>query len=96
MLGYSPAQGDLAYPERLLMMKDIKAQSSEGQVKEQQKVDKNSENSAILASVKKRPFLNLQSSAIDLHCLWYPTVRRTIMCLSKLHKCLEVVNSNSL
>lgn len=76
ILGYNPAQGDLTYPERLLMMKDIESKS----------VAPPPPSSEEPAPLTKQS----SSSAIDLHCLWYPTVRRTVMCLSKLYKCLDV------
>ncbi|VDN33811.1 unnamed protein product [Gongylonema pulchrum] len=68
--GFTPSSGDLAYPEKLEMMKAIEEEHAE-------KVDKSEQS-------KTSP-----TSAIDLHCLWYPTVRRTVLCLSKLFKCLE-------
>ncbi|KAI1711143.1 sec34-like family domain-containing protein [Ditylenchus destructor] len=69
VLGYNPAPGDLAYPERLVMMNKDQSQ-----------------NPAASEKTGPKP---ASTSAIDLHCLWYPTVRRTVMCLSKLYKCLD-------
>ncbi|KAL6730791.1 hypothetical protein Aduo_001730 [Ancylostoma duodenale] len=85
--GYKPATGDLAYPEKLEMMKSIE--------KERQKEGSEAaENREGLESVRKDSTSARPSpapiSAVDLHCLWYPTVRRTVMCLAKLYRCLDV------
>jgi len=29
------------------------------------------------------------TSAADLHGMWYPPVRRTLMCLSRLYRCVD-------
>ena len=33
---------------------------------------------------------NMPQSPADLHGMWYPTVRRTLVCLSKLYRCIDV------
>lgn len=63
--------GDLLYPERLLMMRDINSNKNKDTIS-----DNDNKNMGV--------------SAVDLHCLWYPTVQRTVMRLNNLFKCLDV------
>ncbi|VDK79504.1 unnamed protein product [Litomosoides sigmodontis] len=65
---FTPSSGDLAYPDKLQMMKEIEKEHA---------LDKDNINATS------------PTSAINLYCLWYPTVRRTVLSLSKLFKCLE-------
>lgn len=110
ILDYNPAPGDLVYPERLLMMREINegggiAPMSKNylQNEQQPKVDEelleNAEmvgplppkrgTAASSARIGSRPAQVSSTSPIDQHCLWYPTVKRTVMCLSKLYRCLD-------
>ncbi|WKX89835.1 hypothetical protein Q1695_009019 [Nippostrongylus brasiliensis] len=85
ILNYKPAAGDLAYPEKLEMMKCIE----EAKRKEDSVVSDNQEAETSRENTSARPS-PAPISAVDLHCLWYPTVRRTVMCLAKLFRCLDV------
>lgn len=35
------------------------------------------------------PHSRVESSPADLHGMWYPTVRRTLVCLSRLYRCVD-------
>ena len=35
-------------------------------------------------------FTESQTAIVDLQAMWYPTVRRTLVCLSKLYNCIGV------
>ncbi|XP_063190763.1 conserved oligomeric Golgi complex subunit 3 isoform X2 [Chroicocephalus ridibundus] len=96
--GYKPAPGDLAYPDKLEMMEQI-AQS----LKEEQKklpseasfsdVRLEDPDSCNLVKSGSSESLNPRHqttiSPADLHGMWYPTVRRTLVCLSKLYRCID-------
>ncbi|XP_062989259.1 conserved oligomeric Golgi complex subunit 3 [Elgaria multicarinata webbii] len=98
IVGYKPAPGDLAYPAKLEMMQQI-AQSLKDEVK---KLPADTSFSAMKSedpescSVIKldpleswNPRLHSTISPADLHGMWYPTVRRTLVCLSKLYRCID-------
>ncbi|XP_053563974.1 conserved oligomeric Golgi complex subunit 3 [Bombina bombina] len=99
ILGYKPAPGDLAYPDKLEMMEQI-AQS----IKEEQKKLGSAESSFSDVHLEDPESSNLVRSGsseslgqraqstispADLHGMWYPTVRRTLVCLSKLYRCID-------
>ncbi|RXN00492.1 Conserved oligomeric Golgi complex subunit 3 [Acipenser ruthenus] len=97
IIGYNPAPGDLAYPDKLEMMEKI-AQSLKEEQKKLPALDSSfsdiqleDSNSVIKSGASEAPTTRLQPtiSPADLHGMWYPTVRRTLVCLSKLYRCID-------
>uniref|UniRef100_A0A8C2U8J1 Conserved oligomeric Golgi complex subunit 3 n=1 Tax=Coturnix japonica TaxID=93934 RepID=A0A8C2U8J1_COTJA len=98
IIGYKPAPGDLAYPDKLEMMEQI-AQSlkeeqkklpSEASFSDVRLEDPDSCNLVNSGSVESlNPRQQSTISPADLHGMWYPTVRRTLVCLSKLYRCID-------
>ncbi|MGH0167954.1 UNVERIFIED_CONTAM: hypothetical protein FKN15_061494 [Acipenser sinensis] len=72
IIGYNPAPGDLAYPDKLEMMEE-------------------QDSNCLIPSASEAPTTRSQAtiSPADLHGMWYPTVRRTLVCLSKLYRCID-------
>uniref|UniRef100_A0A3Q1FQT1 Conserved oligomeric Golgi complex subunit 3 n=1 Tax=Acanthochromis polyacanthus TaxID=80966 RepID=A0A3Q1FQT1_9TELE len=93
--GYNPAPGDLAYPEKLEMMERIAQSLKEEQMKQmsQESIfsDVQLEDPDGRRNSNAGPSSRLQTtvSPADLHGMWYPTVRRTLVCLSKLYRCID-------
>ncbi|XP_067111221.1 conserved oligomeric Golgi complex subunit 3 [Osmerus mordax] len=96
ILGYNPAPGDLAYPEKLEMMEKIaqslkeeqsKLMSQESSFSDVQLEDGASRRSSNASVESARSHTSI--SPADLHGMWYPTVRRTLVCLSKLYRCID-------
>ena len=90
---YAPHQGDLSYPEKLQMMESIQDTIMADEKKDRRDRASSVSSSASMTSMevaninrKNSPY----SSPVDLHGMWYPTVRRTLVCLSRLYRCLEL------
>uniref|UniRef100_A0A8C9R2T8 Conserved oligomeric Golgi complex subunit 3 n=1 Tax=Scleropages formosus TaxID=113540 RepID=A0A8C9R2T8_SCLFO len=89
--GYNPAPGDLAYPEKLEMMEKIAQSLKEEQMRLASPDTSFSDVQLEDTEVRKASSTRLQAtiSPADLHGMWYPTVRRTLVCLSKLYRCID-------
>ncbi|XP_030642853.1 conserved oligomeric Golgi complex subunit 3 isoform X1 [Chanos chanos] len=97
IVGYNPAPGDLAYPEKLEMMEKIAQSLKEEQMKRSaqessfsdvQLEDPDSKKPTGPGGLEGSRSQTTISPA-DLHGMWYPTVRRTLVCLSKLYRCID-------
>lgn len=102
ILNYKPSPGDLAYPEKLEMMESIAQQMheqatllamrrSESHSSLHSTGSTTSQEVAHLTSDTpvEQPRSRTGNSPADLHGMWYPTVRRTLVCLSRLYRCVD-------
>ena len=92
ILGFSPSSGDLAYPDKLIMMENIAKSLSEKEPENQ------AENAMVEVSLNPADAPQSKNrgptSPADLHGMWYPTVRRVLVCLSKLYRCIGKLEKN--
>nr|CAG4638302.1 EOG090X02EM [Cyclestheria hislopi] len=84
ILGYKPAAGDLAYPEKLEMMESI-AES----LQQQTTGTLVRSDSVTSASSQDTVRSHTGNSPADLHGMWYPPLRRALLCLSKLYRSVD-------
>ncbi|XP_017047612.1 conserved oligomeric Golgi complex subunit 3 [Drosophila ficusphila] len=90
---FNPSSGDLAYPEKLEMMESI-ALSLQEPPALRRSDSRNSMISSVSSAVETESVdtayrVKQMNSPADLHGMWYPTVRRTLVCLSRLYRCVD-------
>jgi len=91
ILGFAPSSGDLAYPDKLIMMEDIAKSLSQSKSETANGEGANDEEKMVEVSLNPAdgPRSRGPTSPADLHGMWYPTVRRVLVCLSKLYRCID-------
>lgn len=94
ILHYRPSPGDLAYPEKLEMMESIALSLKESAMS---RADSRASMVSLvsgadhhhLPDMHSAAAARIESSPADLHGMWYPPVRRTLVCLSRLYRCVD-------
>uniref|UniRef100_A0A8D8ZX47 Conserved oligomeric Golgi complex subunit 3 n=1 Tax=Cacopsylla melanoneura TaxID=428564 RepID=A0A8D8ZX47_9HEMI len=93
ILYYNPSPGDLAYPEKLEVMAKISESLAEPEERGLHRVGSHSslvsEKSMTCEEVRSINRSAGKTAPVDLQGLWYPPVRRTLVCLSRLYRCVE-------
>uniref|UniRef100_UPI00358FB4A7 conserved oligomeric Golgi complex subunit 3 isoform X1 n=2 Tax=Myxine glutinosa TaxID=7769 RepID=UPI00358FB4A7 len=93
ILGYRPAPGDLAYPDKLEMMEKIaeslREEEKQRHVRPQEGSFLDVKLEDLSANAGPPTWIPAPVSPAVLHAMWYPTARRTLVCLSKLYRCTE-------
>ncbi|XP_065358672.1 conserved oligomeric Golgi complex subunit 3 [Calliphora vicina] len=94
ILNYNPSAGDLAYPEKLEMMESIALSLQDPpQIR---RFDSRSSLVSTTSNITEAESVDTSVSRVrnmnspaDMHGMWYPTVRRTLVCLSRLYRCVD-------
>nr|CAG4647727.1 EOG090X02EM [Moina brachiata] len=85
ILGYKPVAGDLAYPEKLEMMESI----AESLQSSQSGPTLSRSDSSSSVSSQETVRSHTGNSPADLHGMWYPPLRRALLCMSKLYRSVD-------
>lgn len=91
ILGYNPSPGDLSYPDKLEIMEKI-AEGLKKSNSNNESLAESSDSSLTEPLSTPKSLQKDRVSPADAHGMWYPTLRRTLICLSKLYRCLDVIS----
>jgi hypothetical protein len=89
VLNYNPSSGDLSYPEKLEVMEKIAEKIKQQQMQKSNSTEQFSDSESSISSANDLTSSS-RLSPQDQHGMWFPTLRRTLISLSKLYRCLDV------
>ena len=87
ILNYNPSPGDLSYPDKLEIMEKIAEKIKTVNANNSSDSESSLSSASDLAAAQAASANRL--SPQDQHGMWFPTLRRTLISLSKLFRCLD-------